>query len=91
MRPITVRGIGVETDHERSIGVFTLNEPPAPEWIEFFRERARSSAFNAAHATFEHDRLRIDLQRREDIGELIREVGWFIELANWDMRFRMPH
>jgi hypothetical protein len=90
MRPITVRGIGVETDRDRSIGVFTLSEPPTPEWIEFFRERARSSSFNAASATFEHNGLRIDLARREDIGELFREVGWFVELANWDTRFRMP-
>jgi hypothetical protein len=90
MRPITVRGIGVETDRDRSIGVFTLSEPPPAEWIESFRERARSSAFNAAGATFEQNWLRVHLPRREDIGELIREVGWFVELANWDTRFRTP-
>ena len=96
--PVTVRGVGVERERGGvTAATFTLSEAPTPGWIAFFRERARHSVFNplatgllwveVAVATFEHNRVRIDLPRMEDLEEMIRSVERFIEGANLDVEF----
>src|SRR5215472_4748409 len=85
MPAITVRGAGVETKGDRLVAVFTLSEPPDPQWIVFFRERARYSVFDAAAATFHRNRLRMLLPRREDLEQLTPSVERFIDGANLDV------
>jgi len=85
MPAITVRGAGVETKGDRLVAVFTLSEPPDPQWIVFFRERARYSVFDAATATFHRNRLRMLLPRREDLERLTHSVERFIDGANLDV------
>ena len=41
MRPLGLRGVGVERMRGRLTAVFTLSEVPDQDWIAFFRERAR--------------------------------------------------
>jgi hypothetical protein len=90
MRPVTLRGVGVERTGSRHVAVFTLSEAPDHSWIAFFRERARYSVFEAAAATFRRNRMSLELPREEDLEDLIRAVERFIEGANLDVEFRAP-
>jgi hypothetical protein len=90
MPVITIRGAGVETKNGRLVAVFTLSDPPDPQWITFFRERARYSVFDTATATFRGTRMRLALSRREDLEQLTRSVERFIEGANLDVELHRP-
>ena len=91
MRAITLGGFGVE---EQPGGLFVavvlLNAIPDPAWITFFRARARYSVFDFAAASFRRNQVRIELPRREDLGELIQSVERCIEAANRNTEFHAP-
>jgi len=90
MPGITVCGVGIETKGDRLVAVFTLSEPPDPQWIAFFRERARYSVFDTATGSFNKGRLRLLLPRREDLEQLTRSVERFVEGANVDVELHGP-
>jgi len=91
MRPITLGGFGFEEEPGGPfVAVVLLSAIPDPAWITFFRARARYSVFDFAAASFRRNQVRIELPRREDLGELIQSVDRCIEAANRDTEFHAP-
>jgi hypothetical protein len=63
-------------------------EPPGQPWIQFFTERAAVSLLNIAAATWQRNRLYIDLPGQSDLQTLMRSVEAIIEGSNFDVEFR---
>ncbi len=76
----------VRRQHDRFVATFKLSDEPDRVWVKHFRSRAIYSIFDVEHAVFSGNELSIELQREQDLGELIKAVDRFIDGANLDTR-----
>ena len=88
MQSITVRGVGVEARGKHLLASFTLSATPSQAWVQCFRDRASASVLNIAAATFQRNRLGIEVLDQQELDVVIRVVEAMIDGVDFDVAFR---